>query len=105
MIEREGREPVRIACEGDETDQIVGPPLPGVPAAQYEVPEDLLHRVEAADAAIAADEVPRLHGPRAIDDHRDGDALALHLAHRVSGSRTGEGEDEAGRCEREQRRR
>jgi hypothetical protein len=84
VVERQGTEPIGVPREGDDADQVVGPAFAEASAALHEILEDALHNVEAARAGIPADEVPRLHRPRAVDHDRDRDALPLDLAHRIA---------------------
>ena len=63
---------------------VVGSTLSEVSSTADKVAEDRFHDVEAARARIAADEVARLHRARAVDDHRDGNSLALYLGDGVA---------------------
>ncbi len=104
MIERQRAQAIGVTREGDQAHQVVRAPFAEAPS-RHEIPKYLFHHREPVDAEVVLHEIAGAHGSRAVDHHRERDALALDPAHRVTGARARAGDREAEGSEREQQRR
>ena len=86
------------------TGGIVPPPVAESPARD-EVVKHLLHDREPVDAEIVRHEVARAHGARAVDHHRDRDALAPDPIDGIPGARSRERDGQGDRRRRQKQRR
>ena len=99
MVHRERRDRRGVGSEGDESDEVVG-------ALLHELREEALDDGEASpllelprgvpEVRARRREVERVHRPRDVDGHRDGDGVDGLLLARERGARTRRGDHERG---------